>query len=66
MGEEFSRVGLLSAPHPDGWVTVHTSERVEEKMGERGEDAFLKIQPVCVVLVGFPRSRWEPRAPAWH
>ena len=25
----------------------------------RGEDAFLKIQPICTVLAGFPGNHWE-------
>lgn len=40
-------------------MSVHTSERMEEKVGERGEDVFLKILPICIVLAGFPGNDWE-------
>lgn len=43
-------------------MSVHTSERMGEK-GGRGEDAFLKIQPICPVLAGFPGNHWEENAP---
>lgn len=45
---------------------MHTSERMEENVGEGREDAVLKIQPVCIVLAGFPGNHWEQRAPGWH
>ena len=47
-------------------MNVHTSERMEEKVGEGREDAALKIQPMCIVLAGFPGNHWEQRAPGWH
>ena len=34
--------------------------------GEGREDTVLKIQPVCIVLAGFPGNHWEQRAPGWH